>query len=200
MAIILWTALAAYFVISTSQNPYSHELCVRGQVTDCRNFLLPAEVTAYQKVSSGAWSTDHALDYLVSQNASPIPIRTTLIIWAIGLAIITAVWYVARRRRGPVIASSSTSDDRPFLERLPTPIRQPSVIGLVIAWVVAVCTVVVYPVAIYMSWRYYAGWRDAGSKVCPRCAERVKAAALVCRHCGYELQAGAPHTESPTLA
>jgi ribosomal protein L40E len=85
---------------------------------------------------------------------------------------------------------SPRTDDRSVLERLPSPIRHPSILGLVVAWVVAVFTVVVYPVAIYMSWRYYVSWRDAGSKVCPRCAERVKAAALVCRHCGYEPLAG----------
>jgi len=33
----------------------------------------------------------------------------------------------------------------------------------------------------------------ADSKVCPRCAERVKAAALVCRYCSHEFApAGAP--------
>jgi ribosomal protein L40E len=78
-------------------------------------------------------------------------------------------------------------DDRPFLQRLPMWARHPSARGLVIVWVVAVCTVVPYPLAIYMSWRYYAERRDAASKVCPRCAERVRAAALVCRHCGNEL-------------
>jgi hypothetical protein len=61
-------------------------------------------------------------------------------------------------------------DDRPFLERLPSSVRHPSAVGLVIAWVVAVFTAVVYPVAIYMSWRFYVQRRDGESKVCPRCA------------------------------
>jgi ribosomal protein L40E len=78
-------------------------------------------------------------------------------------------------------------DDRPFVERLPSWARQPSLVQLAIVWVVAVFTVVPYLLAIYMSWRYYVGHRDAESKVCPRCAERVKAAAIVCRHCGNEL-------------
>lgn len=79
-------------------------------------------------------------------------------------------------------------DDRPFLERLPSSVRHPSVLGLVIAWVVAVFTVIGYPVAIYMSWRFYVEWRDAESKICPRCAERVKAAALICRHCSQAFE------------
>jgi ribosomal protein L40E len=79
-------------------------------------------------------------------------------------------------------------DDRPLLERLPSRVRHPSVVGLVIAWVVAVFTVVVYPAAVYMSWRFYVEWRDAESKVCPRCAERVKAGAMVCRHCSQSFE------------
>jgi hypothetical protein len=35
-------------------------------------------------------------------------------------------------------------------------------------------------------------------KVCPRCAETVKSAALVCRFCGYEF--GTPVTTTPTAA
>jgi len=52
--------------------------------------------------------------------------------------------------------------------------------------VIAVCTVIVYPVAIYMSSRFFSQWRHGETKVCPRCAERIKAAALVCRHCGQQ--------------
>jgi ribosomal protein L40E len=81
-----------------------------------------------------------------------------------------------------------TVDERPLLERAPAWMRHPSVVGLVIAWVTAVLTVIVYPVAIYMSWRFYVEWRDTESKVCPRCAERVKAAAKVCRHCSQPFE------------
>lgn len=91
-------------------------------------------------------------------------------------------------------------DDRPFLERLPSSVRHPSVIGLVIAWVVAVFTVIGYPVAIFMSWRFYVERRDAETKICPRCAERVKAAALVCRHCGQDFNVGATQPATPTPA
>jgi hypothetical protein len=31
--------------------------------------------------------------------------------------------------------------------------------------------------------------RDGETKICPRCAERVKSAAAVCRHCGADFQA-----------
>ena len=34
----------------------------------------------------------------------------------------------------------------------------------------------------------------ADTKVCPRCAETIKAAALVCRYCGHEFEAPAPPT------
>lgn len=91
-------------------------------------------------------------------------------------------------------------DDRPFLQRLPMWARHPSGLGLVVAWVVAVFTVVPYPLAIYMSWRYYGERRDAASKVCPRCAERVKAAAMVCRHCGQAFDVDATHPETLTPA
>jgi ribosomal protein L40E len=37
---------------------------------------------------------------------------------------------------------------------------------------------------------FYVEWRDAESKICPRCAERVKAAALVCRHCSQAFEKG----------
>jgi hypothetical protein len=53
---------------------------------------------------------------------------------------------------------------------------------------VAVFTVIVYPVAIYMSWRFYVEWHDGESKVCPGCPERVKAAALVCRQCSQAFE------------
>jgi len=77
----------------------------------------------------------------------------------------------------------------PLGDRLKSSIRHPSVLGLIVAWVIAVCTVIVYPVAIYMSWRLFSEWRDGQTKVCPRFAERIKAAALVCRHCGQQLDA-----------
>ena len=38
---------------------------------------------------------------------------------------------------------------------------------------------------------------EEDEKVCPRCAETVKAAALVCKHCGYEF--GAPVTSEKSL-
>jgi hypothetical protein len=67
-------------------------------------------------------------------------------------------------------------------------INHPSVVGLVVAWVIAVATVIGYPLAIYMSWRFYVERRDADTRTCPRCAERVQAAAQVCRHCGSGLE------------
>jgi ribosomal protein L37AE/L43A len=70
----------------------------------------------------------------------------------------------------------------------------------VIAWVVAVCTVIVYPVAIYMSWRFCIERRDTESNVCPRCAERVKVGALVCRHCGQEFEASVTPPAATTPA
>jgi hypothetical protein len=80
-------------------------------------------------------------------------------------------------------------DKRPFMERVPSFVRHPSPVGLVVIWVVAVATVIGYPVAIFMTWRFYVERRD-DSKVCPQCAEKIKAAALVCRHCGHALGAG----------
>lgn len=91
-------------------------------------------------------------------------------------------------------------DNRPFLERLPSFVRHPSPLGLVIGWVVAVFTAIGYPVAIYMTWRFYVERRDAASKTCPRCAEKVKAAALVCRHCGLVFEAGSNQQPTPTAA
>ena len=35
--------------------------------------------------------------------------------------------------------------------------------------------------------------KPQGAKLCPHCAERVKAAARVCRHCGRSLLGGAAH-------
>lgn len=91
-------------------------------------------------------------------------------------------------------------DDRPFLERAPSWARHPSVVGLIVAWVVAVFTVVFYPVAIYMSWRLFIERRGGASKVCPRCAERIKAAAMVCKHCGQEFDPGISQPVSPSPA
>jgi hypothetical protein len=34
--------------------------------------------------------------------------------------------------------------------------------------------------------------RNAGTKACPQCAEQIKAAALVCRFCGYSFPKEAP--------
>ena len=81
-------------------------------------------------------------------------------------------------------------------------IHHPSVTSLAVVWVVAVCTVVAYPLAIYMSWRFFVEHQDrvgAESKVCPRCAETIKAAALVCRHCGQEFDI-IPDPAAATLA
>ena len=38
----------------------------------------------------------------------------------------------------------------------------------------------------FVVWRLVATILTPKEKVCPRCAERIKAAALVCRYCGYE--------------
>jgi hypothetical protein len=90
-------------------------------------------------------------------------------------------------------------DPRPFLERLPKAIRQPSGVGVLVAWVIGVFTVGGYLVAIYMSWRFYVGRREQ-AKVCPRCAETIEAAALVWRHCGHDFAAAIPQAGSPTPA
>jgi hypothetical protein len=82
-----------------------------------------------------------------------------------------------------------TADSRPYLERLPSWARHPSTRSLVIVWVVAPFTLL-YPLAIYVSWRFYVERREQ-SKNCPRCAEKVKVAALVCRHCGHAFDAPA---------
>jgi hypothetical protein len=74
-------------------------------------------------------------------------------------------------------------------------IHHPSPVSLLVVWVVAVCTVVVYPLAIYMTVRFiieYRAQRVAQVRQCPRCAETVKAAALVCRYCGEKLDPVAP--------
>ncbi len=91
-------------------------------------------------------------------------------------------------------------DDRPYRERVPSWAKHPSIVGLIVAWVVAVFTVVFYPVAIYMSWRLFVEHRDGASKVCPRCAERIKAAAMVCRHCGQEFDPEISQPVSPSPA
>jgi hypothetical protein len=70
-------------------------------------------------------------------------------------------------------------------------VHHPSVTSLIVVWIVAFGTIVVYPLAFYVSWRFVVEWRDqrrTGSKVCPRCAETIKTAALVCRHCGQEFE------------
>lgn len=82
-------------------------------------------------------------------------------------------------------------------------VHHPSVTSLVIVWVVALFTLVAYPLAFYMTWRFVLELRErkrAGSKACPRCAETVKAAALVCRHCGKEFDMSAYQTGAGTIA
>ena len=88
--------------------------------------------------------------------------------------------------------------DGSSIERLASSVRHPSVVGLAIAWVVALATVIGYPVAIYMTWRFYAERREAESKACPRCAERIKAAALVCRHCGHAFEQASAQGQATT--
>jgi hypothetical protein len=82
-------------------------------------------------------------------------------------------------------------------------IHHPSPISLAVVWVVAVCTVVVYPLAIYMTVRYlieYRARRVAEVRQCPRCAETVKAAALVCRSCSQELDPVVPAPVASSIA
>jgi len=70
-------------------------------------------------------------------------------------------------------------------------VHHPSITSLIVVWVVALFTIVVYPLAFYMTWRFFVESQDrrrTASKVCPRCAETIKAAALVCRHCGQEFE------------
>ncbi len=98
--------------------------------------------------------------------------------------------------------------------RLVPLMKYPSAVGLAVSWVAAII-LFVYPVAIYMTWRFArghrAGERVAGAvpkpapssavpatedasatKVCPDCAEVVLAAARICRFCRHEFPAPAP--------
>jgi uncharacterized membrane protein len=108
-------------------------------------------------------------------NGALILVLTILISWVIYRTVARNVFHW-------------TPDPRPWSERVPRWMAHPSGIGLVIAWVVGVFTWVGYPVAIYMSWRFYTEWRTSQA-TCPRCAERITAAATMCRHCGLDLSA-----------
>lgn len=94
----------------------------------------------------------------------------------------------------------SKPSDRSTAERLESAIRHPSVAGLVVAWLVGMATVLGYPVAIFMSWRFYVERRELQTKICPQCAERVKVAAIVCRHCGNAIDPRPSSPRQPTLA
>jgi hypothetical protein len=100
--------------------------------------------------------------------------------------------------------------------RLVPLLKYPSGVGVVVAWVAAVFAFL-YPVAVYVTWRYATGHRagdrtSAGAvsprtrpeaqvaqsvvpaatgttKVCPDCAELVLDAARICRFCRYEFPA-----------
>ena len=71
-----------------------------------------------------------------------------------------------------------------------------------IGWVVALVTVGAYPLAFYVAWRFYVERHDqidTASTVCLLCAEKIKSAALACRHCGheFEMEQTARMTETP---
>ncbi|WP_342163078.1 superinfection immunity protein [Methylobacterium sp. SD21] len=53
--------------------------------------------------------------------------------------------------------------------------------------------------AVALVWVYVKPSTGRGTKPCPRCAERVKDAALVCRHCGYEFKDLPPSRAEPSL-
>jgi hypothetical protein len=104
------------------------------------------------------------------------------VIAAIGLA--WALYSVLSRRFLPRTEGKASMSDR-----IRSAVQYPSVIGLVVAWVLGLATIIAYPLAFWMTWRYFVVRREGETKVCPRCAERVKSAAAVCRHCGAEFQA-----------
>ena len=54
--------------------------------------------------------------------------------------------------------------------------RYPSVLGLIVGWVIAVCTVVGYPFAVYMTWRFATGYRDASPGTGPRASAATRPA------------------------
>lgn len=54
--------------------------------------------------------------------------------------------------------------------------RYPSVLGLIVGWVIAVCTVVGYPFALYMTWRFATGYRDASPGTGPRASAATRPA------------------------
>jgi Uncharacterised protein family UPF0547 len=60
--------------------------------------------------------------------------------------------------------------------------------GSFVLWFVAgaFLAIVALPLAIFLSQEQIA---PRSFKACPKCAERVQRAALVCKHCGYEFTA-----------
>jgi hypothetical protein len=104
--------------------------------------------------------------------------------------------------------------------RLVPLMKYPGAVGVVVAWVIALCTFA-YPVPIYMTWRYATGHRPSErdvsaaasaeptapaalnapteTKVCPDCAEQVLAAARICRFCRHEFPAPADDASAPVV-
>lgn len=97
------------------------------------------------------------------------------------VAIFIDIWMIARYIFGYRSPGSPTWS-----------IHHPSVVSLVVVWILAPFTGVAFPFAIYMTFRFileFTRRRADATKTCTRCAEKIKAAALVCRYCGQEFEA-----------